>query len=385
MRRARFYILVLALTLLPQLLAAGHLVSWLAGHDQLALGLSVPGLLLILNLPMLAEVLRRKQKARLPRWMAASLQTPWTVWWLGSIFYALLLGGWTIAHLGSAPMPVWLALIPFAFAVYGSLFGARVLRRERVTVPVAGLPEGWRGARIVQLSDLHAGRHVTRERLQGIARRAARLKPDVLVVTGDIVHNSPAFARQAAEAIASIPTKYGTFACLGNHDFWAGPDAVERELEKAGVQVLRNRGVALSRGGGLLWLCGVDDPWNGRCDIPAALRGRPSDAATVLLSHQPNTWPRAQALGVPLQLSGHTHGGQVAMLWLHRSLSLARFITPFVAGLYRAGTSYLYVNRGAGSVMPVFRLGARPEVTELTLVPAGEAVDDLAIPVPAAL
>jgi predicted MPP superfamily phosphohydrolase len=385
MRRARFYILVLALTLLPQLLAAGHLVTWLAGQGQLALGLSVPGMLLFLNLPMLAEILRRKKSARLPRWMAASVQTPWTVWWLGSIFYALLLGGWTLAHLGPAPMPAWVALIPFAFAVYGSLFGARVLRRERVTVPVVGLPAGWRGARIVQLSDLHAGRHVTRERLLGIAKRAARLKPDILVVTGDIVHNSPAFARQAAEAIASIPAKYGTFACLGNHDFWAGPDAVDQELQRAGVQVLRNRGVVLTRGGEQLWLCGVDDPWNGRCDIPAALRGRPKDAATVLLSHQPNTWPRAQELGVALQLSGHTHGGQIALLWLHRSLSLARFITPFVAGLYRAGSSYLYVNRGAGSVMPVFRLGARPEVTELTLVPADEAEEDLAIPAHAAL
>jgi predicted MPP superfamily phosphohydrolase len=380
MRRTRFYILALALTLLPQLLAAGHLVSWLAERGQLALGLSVPGVLLFLNLPMLAEIFRRKKSARMPRWLAAAVQAPWTAWWLGSIFYALLLGGWTLAHLGPAPMPVWVALIPFAFALYWSLFGSRVLRRERVTVPVAGLPRGWPGARIVQLSDLHSGRHVTRQRLQGIARRAAKLKPDILVVTGDIVHNSPAFAAQAAEAIASIPAKYGTFACLGNHDFWAGPDAVDQELQRAGVTVLRNRGVALSRGGDQLWLCGVDDPWNGRCDIPAALRERPQGAATVLLSHQPNTWRMAQELGVPLQLSGHTHGGQIALLWLHRSLSLARFITPFVAGLYRAGPCYLYVNRGAGSVMPVFRLGARPEVTELTLMPADEVQDDLAIP-----
>lgn len=380
MRRARFYILVLALTLLPQLLAAGHLVRWLATHHQLALGFSVPGLLLVLNLPMLLEIFRRKKKARVPRWIAAAVQTPWTAWWLGSIFYAILLGGWTIAHLGSAPIPVWVALLPFGLALYGSVFGARALRREKVTVPVAGLPPGWHGARIVQLSDLHAGRHVTPERLRGIARRAARLKPDLVVVTGDIVHNSPAFARQAAEALASIPARHGVFACLGNHDFWAGPDAVDDELQRAGVQVLRNRGVLLSRGGDSLWLCGVDDPWNGRCDIPAALRKRPPDTATVLLSHQPNTWPRAQELGVHLQLSGHTHGGQVALLWLHRSLSLARFITPFVAGLYRAGESYLYVNRGAGSVMPVFRLGARPEVTELVLVPADEAREDLAIP-----
>jgi len=287
-----------------------------------------------------------------------------------------------VAHLGPAAMPVWLALVPYAMALYGTSFGARVLRRERVTIPVAGLPAGWRGARIVQLSDLHSGRHITRQRLEAIARRAARLKPDLVVVTGDIVHNSPAFAPQAAEAIASIPTKHGVFACLGNHDFWAGADAVDRELERAGVRVLRNDGVLLDRGGDGLWLCGVDDVWSGRFDLRAALRGRPEGTATVLLAHQPNTWPLAQELGVQLQLSGHTHGGQVALLWLHRSLSLARFITPFVAGLYRAGRSYLYVNRGAGSVMPMVRLGARPEVTELTLMPPDEVAEDLAFAAP---
>src|SRR6185295_12189805 len=112
MRRARFYILVLGLTLLPQLLAASDLVRWLAAHGQLALGLSVPGVLLALNLPMLAEILRRKKKARLPRFIAASLQTPWTAWWLGSLFYAMLRAVWTVVHLGPAPMPIWLARRP---------------------------------------------------------------------------------------------------------------------------------------------------------------------------------------------------------------------------------------------------------------------------------
>ena len=373
MRRARFYILVLGLTLLPQILAA----SDLAAHVPRALGLSLPVLLVLLNAPMLAEVLRRKKSAQLPRWVAGLLHTPWTAWWLGSLFYALLRAAWSVGTLfRPVEMPFWLALAPFGLALYGTLFGARVLRREQVTVPVRGLPPGWHGVRIVQLSDLHAGRHVTRQRLEGIARRAAKLKPDLLVVTGDIVHNSPAFARQAAEAIAKVPTRYGIFACLGNHDFWAGPDAVDRELTRAGVQVLRNRGVVLERNGDQLWLCGVDDPWSGRFDLAGALRGRPPGTATVLLSHQPNTWPRAQELGIALQLSGHTHGGQLALLWLHRSLSLARFITPFVAGLYRVGSSYLYVNRGAGSVMPMVRIGARPEVTEILLVPA-ESVPDM--------
>src|SRR5437763_13335615 len=106
MRRARFYILILGLTLLPQVVAASDLVRWLAAQGQLALGLSVPGVLLALNLPMLAEVLRRKKSARLPRFLAATVQTPWTVFWLGSVFYAILRAGWTVAHLGPAPMRV---------------------------------------------------------------------------------------------------------------------------------------------------------------------------------------------------------------------------------------------------------------------------------------
>jgi predicted MPP superfamily phosphohydrolase len=372
MRRARFYLTLLALTLLPQGIAAADLCRYLSDHGVRWLSFSVPGVLLLLNVPMAFEVARRKRRVRLPRLLAALLQTAWTAFWLGSVFYAILLFFWGIGSLFAkpGPMPIWLALSPFALAAYGTLFGARVLRRERVEVPVAGLPRGWWGARIVQLSDLHSGRHVTAQRLRGIARRAARLSPDLLVVTGDIVHNSHAFARQAAEAIGAVKAPFGTFAILGNHDFWAGADAVEHALENAGVQVLRNRGVALRRGGDDLWLCGVDDPWSGRFDLAAALRDRPEGAATVLLSHQPNTWPLAQRAGVQLQLSGHTHGGQVALLWLHRSLSLARFITPFVAGLYRAGTSFLYVNRGAGTVMPMIRIGARPEVTELVLVPA---------------
>ena len=394
MRRARFYLLVLSLTLLPQIVAARDLVRFLASQADLrlhALGWTVPGLLFALNLPMAFEIARRKRKAVLPPALAAFFQTAWTAWWLGSILYVLVLGGflfWTgvgsivrPGHAGANPaLPHWLALAPFALSTYGACFGARVLRRENVTVPMAGLPPPLRGLRIVQLSDLHAGRHVTAARLRKIARRAARLKPDILVVTGDIVHNSTAFAKQAAAALGSIPSRYGTFACLGNHDFWAGADAVERALTAAGVQVLRNRGVLLRCAAASgpdapaagLWLCGVDDPWSNLLDLDAALRDRPPGAATVLLSHQPNTWPLARAAGVTLQLSGHTHGGQLAMLWLHRSLSLARVITPFVAGLYRAGQSYLYVNRGAGSVMPMVRLGARPEVTELTLVDAGE-------------
>ncbi|MBS2025437.1 MAG: metallophosphoesterase [Deltaproteobacteria bacterium] len=383
MRRVRFYVLLLAGMVVPQVLAATHFLGWMATHGQRALGWSVPGLLLSLNVPLFIEAVRRKRRSLLPQGVTGLVLQVWTAWWLGSFLYALVLAVFApiaglVGLVRGAPLelPLALAVLPFVLATYGALLGSSLLRREVVQVPVRGLARTLRGLRIVQLSDLHSGRHISRRRLQRIAQRAARLSPDVVVVTGDIVHNAPQFAQQAAEAIASIPAHLGHFACLGNHDFWAGADRVEAALQKAGVQVLRNRGVLLGpKDGDKLWLCGVDDVWSDRFDLEAALRGRPANAPVVLLSHQPNTWPLAQKAGIELQLSGHTHGGQVALLWLHRSLSLARFITPFVAGLYRAGQSFLYVNRGAGSVVPMVRLGARPEVTELTLVDAGENAD----------
>ena len=130
MRRVRFYLTLLALTLLPQVLAATDLVRWLQARDVTWLSFSVPGLLLLLNAPMTFEVLRRKQRARLPRALVAAVQTPWTAWWLGSVFYAILMLFWGvcagIAHIAgtSIEMPLWLALSPFALSLYGSLFGA---------------------------------------------------------------------------------------------------------------------------------------------------------------------------------------------------------------------------------------------------------------------
>jgi len=150
-------------------LAATDLVRWLQAHDVTWLSLSVPGLLVLLNVPMAFEVLRRKRKARLPRALAAAVQTPWTAWWLGSIFYAVLLLFWgagaLVARLlGADPqMPLWLALAPFGCRCTDAL--RRPCAAARAGRGAGGRPaSGWHGARIVQLSDLHSGRHVTAER-----------------------------------------------------------------------------------------------------------------------------------------------------------------------------------------------------------------------------
>ena len=225
-----------------------------------------------------------------------------------------------------------------------------------------GLGAGLEGLRIVQLSDLHAGGLVGERRLSRIARKVARLKPDLVVITGDIVNANPHEAELAGPILGAIEAPMGVYACLGNHDHFVDGDAVATILEKHGVKVLRNRGELITRGDGALWLAGVDDTWTRQDDMAAALSGKPEGTPTLLLAHDPNLWPQAIERKVEWTLSGHTHGGQIGLLKLHPSISLARLITPFVAGLYERDGAALYVSRGTANTLPL-RLGAPTEVS----------------------
>ena len=369
-RRRRFLLhtSVLALACLPVAAAALDLAAptlGLAATLALVAALQVPSVIELLGLGRERE----GNVASLVGWHA------YYALWVGAVFYAVAAGLGRVALLATgdvaaaaAAPPPWLAAIPFAVATWGVLVGQRRIPRAEVRVPVAGLGAAWAGARIVQLSDLHVGRFFGGRRLARLVARARAAKPDLVLVTGDVVDDSARFAPEAARLLGSIEAPLGVFACLGNHDHYAGGRAVREALEAAGVRVLVNEGVRLERDGAPLWLCGVDDLWFG-ADLDAALAGKPEGAPALLLSHQPNLFPEAAARGVALTLSGHTHGGQVAVPFL-RQASLARLITPFVAGLYRQGASRLYVSRGAGAIRPLVRLGAPPEVAELRLEPA---------------
>ena len=137
--------------------------------------------------------------------------------------------------------------------------------------------------------------------------------------------------------------------------------------------MLRNRGVELRRDGAAIWLAGVDDTWTRRHDLPRALAERPAGMPAVLLAHDPVLFPDAAARGVDLVLSGHTHGGQVAVPLFARKLNLARLMTRFTSGVYRSGTTTLYVNRGLGTTGPPVRLAVAPEIAVITLRRAATA------------
>lgn len=234
-------------------------------------------------------------------------------------------------------------------------------------VPVQGLPATFDGYRIAHLTDVHVGPLLRRPFLEDLVARTNALGCDVVAITGDLVDGSVDELRGVVDVLADLRAPDGVFACTGNHEYYMGADGWVAHLRTLGVRTLRNERVALARGAEAIDLAGIDDPTGAGFpghgpDLERALAGRDPTWPVVLLAHQPKQVRDAQRLGVALQLSGHTHGGQIAPFgWL------VRLVQPAVAGLHRFGTTWLYVNRGAGTWGPPMRLANPAEIARITL------------------
>jgi predicted MPP superfamily phosphohydrolase len=253
---------------------------------------------------------------------------------------------------------------------WGMVRGRHSFVLEELVVRVPGLPKVLDGYTITQISDLHVGLFVgERELAEGLAR-VGETKADLIVVTGDMLDFEPRFAPLLARALADLRARDGVATILGNHDYYAGAPEVLRALEREKLEVLVNRGKILRAGdGGGFALIGVDDMWAERSggtgpDLDAALATVPDDRPRILLAHQPNFIHEA-AGRVALQLSGHTHGGQINPGFRPASLFLR-----YLAGRYEVGGTTLYINRGFGVAGPPTRVGAPPEVSKIVLVSA---------------
>jgi predicted MPP superfamily phosphohydrolase len=235
---------------------------------------------------------------------------------------------------------------------------------ERLEIRLRGLPERLDGFRIAQLSDFHRGAEVDQERIAEAVDLALAEQPDVFALTGDFVSGSAEYAFSCAEALSPLVQAGPVFASLGNHDHWTDADVVAGAVASVGIGVLRNGARELANG---LWLAAVDDVWEERADLDEALRQVPAAAATVLMAHEPDYADYVAADGrVGLQLSGHSHGGQVR-LPLVGALVLPYLAQRYDCGLYELGGLTLYVNRGVGLIQPAVRFRCRPEVTLITL------------------
>ena len=241
----------------------------------------------------------------------------------------------------------------------------------------AGLPPGLDGLRIVQISDLHAGPMVKLKQVERWRYLIEREKPELLLITGDIVNSLPKEARIVADAFRNFHAPLGCFAILGNHDYFTDPNPIWDTLSCAGIKFLENSSFLISRKGDELAIIGLQDSaashknllsgktyGNGpRPDI--ATQGIPKNIWRICINHRPSDWYLAKRTGALLTLSGHTHGGQVNFIpGISSALLLGK---QYTQGLYKEGPHYLYVNRGLGVVALPIRIGAQPEITVITL------------------
>ncbi|MFE5908902.1 metallophosphoesterase [Streptomyces wedmorensis] len=246
------------------------------------------------------------------------------------------------------------------YGTYGVLRGPKL---KRVTVPLAKVPRAAHGYRIAVVSDIHLGPILGRAHTQRIVDTINSAQPDLIAVVGDLVDGTVENLGTAAEPLARLRARHGSFFVTGNHEYFSGADAWVDHVRELGLRPLRNERVEIAAG---FDLAGVDDvagESEGRGpDFVRALGDRDRARASVLLAHQPIVVHDAVRHGVDLQLSGHTHGGQ---LW--PGGFLAELANPTVAGLERYGDTQLYVSRGAGAWGPPVRVGAPSDITIVEL------------------
>lgn len=334
---------------------------------------------LSLVLQPIAERTLRPPASRVVAWPASL--------WMGFAFFVLVQllvvdallafgGGVASAAMGSAVATdggaglralcvAAIALVAGSVALRNGLSPPRL---ERVEIALERWPAALDGLRIVQITDIHIGPILGRGFAAELARRVNALEPDLIAVTGDLVDGDTKHLADEVEPFRALDAPLGTYFVTGNHDFMSDADAWSAKASELGMRVLRNERVTLERDGARFDLVGVDDHrgdmlgQGGGEDLGAALSGRDATRPAVLLAHDPSTFKRSHAMGIDLQISGHTHGGQIFPFAF-----FVRLAIPFVAGRYRRGDAELYVSRGTGFWGPPMRLGSPAEITEIVL------------------
>jgi predicted MPP superfamily phosphohydrolase len=259
-------------------------------------------------------------------------------------------------------------------AAYSQFIEPHHLTTERLEFAVKNLPSQFEGFRIAQLSDFHYGPFTGEAEIAAAVDVAASYHPDMLVLTGDFVTvNGRRLQRSytdvvlCARILTRLKTSAGIFACLGNHDVAFDATYISEVLSGFGIITLRNASTAIERGGQRLWIAGVDDAMVGRADFQTTLSKIPASEPVVLIAHEPDLADEAARYpNLVLQLSGHSHGGQIRLPILGAPY-LPPLAEKYPFGLYRVRHLNLYTNRGIGTILLPYRFNAPPEVTIVTL------------------
>jgi len=265
---------------------------------------------------------------------------------------------------------LWTYVAGLVVCGYGVLIRRWWFVTRHVEIPIKNLDPALSGYRIVHLSDLHIGALTPRWWAQRWIDRANEEAADAIVVTGDLVTSGVAFHHDIAALIGDLKAKDGVYCAMGNHDYFGEGEPLISLIRERGPLVLRNEGVVIEHKAKRIYLAAIDDTWTKRADIDLALKEQPADVPTILLSHDPDRFPQIAKHKVDLVLSGHTHGGQIAVPFLGRWINASKLAHHFHIGIYKDGDSTLYVHPGLGTTGPPIRLGVAPAVVVHTLRPA---------------
>jgi predicted MPP superfamily phosphohydrolase len=244
---------------------------------------------------------------------------------------------------------------------------------ETVHLRLKRLPRVFSGFRVAQISDIHMGGWMNRDRLQHVADLIIAQKPDVLMITGDFLKGR-SFTETAKQGISDmieilspLASSIPTFAVLGNHDYWTNPEAIREMLRSCGITDLTNTVFAVTREDENLFLCGIDDIRHGNVRLDDVIAQLEEDSAAILLVHEPDFADTSAATGkFDLQISGHTHGGQIVIPFYGPPV-LPPSGRKYPSGLYKVGTMFQYTNRGVGTDTVSIRLNCPPEITLFVL------------------
>jgi hypothetical protein len=251
---------------------------------------------------------------------------------------------------------------------YGTFIERGDYHVNEISIPVAGLHPDLEGLRIVQITDIHMGAFLSERDMERIVGMANDTRADLALMTGDLITRTGDPVEVCLKQLARVKADAGMIGCLGNHEIYAGiEDYVEQRGARLGIDFLRSRNRVMEFRGHKLNFAGVDYQRRGSPYLVGTERLIVPGMTNILLSHNPDVFPVAARQGFPLTISGHTHGGQITVEYLEQFVNPARFVTPYVSGLYAEGGKRVYVSRGLGTVGVPTRIGAPPELSVIRL------------------
>lgn len=252
--------------------------------------------------------------------------------------------------------------------VYSRWVEPHFIETTHIDISLPGLPKSFHDFRICHFSDLHLGFSIEVSDLPSLVELIQSNHPDCICFTGDLFDKDLSGVSKTAKYLSQLDAPYGKYAVLGNHDNWGNRESVQSVWRKANFKILHNKHDLLRKQTDSLYIAGVDDPWVGKPDIQKALKGIPKDACTILLAHEPDFADEFSRFPIDLQLSGHSHGGQVRIP-LIGALYTPPYSSKYPNGLYQVPNTPLqvYTTRGIGMTRLPLRFNCRPELTMITL------------------